>query len=136
MWLQKPWGFTACLYHDKDFEFWDCHVLAGGFSSLHHHEAKHNRIYSRSAVLRCLDGDREVWIAPGQYHDFIAGRWHRFEVMQSGAMYETYWPIVGGVCNPQDIVRKDTNGWRPPSIRTPSPRRLEPVRPAAESAVA
>ncbi len=114
-WQQKQWGFTACLFQSADFEFWDCHVLAGGFSSLHVHEAKHNRICARTAVLKCIDGGKTIWIAPGQYHDFAAGQWHRFEVMQSGTMWETYWPIPGGVCNPQDIVRRDTNGWRPPS---------------------
>lgn len=116
-WLQKPWGYTACLVAQPDLEFWACHVLAGGFSSLHHHEAKHNRIYSRTAFLRCLDENREVIIEPGQYHDFLAHRWHRFEVLQSGTMYETYWPITGGVCNVQDIVRRDTNGWKPPILR-------------------
>lgn len=114
MWLQKPWGYTNCLIKQPDFEFWDCHVLAGGFSSLHQHEAKQNRIYSRTAVLRCLDGDKTIWITPGRYHDFLAGQWHRFEVMQSGTAWETYWPIDGGACNPQDIVRRDTNGWKPP----------------------
>ena len=38
-------------------------------------------------------------------------------VMQSGTFWETFWPIDGGVCNVQDIVRRDTNGWRPPMMR-------------------
>lgn len=113
-WLGKPWGFTACVLATDNLEVWMCHLLAGGYSSLHHHDAKHNRIYCRTAVLRCLDGDSVVWIGPGQYHDFAAGVEHRFEVMQSGTAWETYWPIDGGECNPQDIVRRDTNGWRPP----------------------
>lgn len=116
-WINKPWGWTANLFASPQMELWTAHVLAGGFSSSHWHDAKVNRIASRTAVLRCLDGERVIWIGPGQYHDFAAGVEHRFEVMQSGAMYETYWPIDGGVCNPQDIVRRDTNGWRPPGSR-------------------
>jgi len=114
-WLQKSWGYTACILGSDNLEVWMCHMLAGGYSSCHSHTHKNNRIYSRTAVLRCQDGDNVVWIGPGQYHDFAAGQWHRFEVMQSGSVWETYWPIEGGTCNPQDIVRRDTNGWSPPT---------------------
>ena len=113
-WLQKPWGYTACVLASPTLEVWQCYMLAGGYSSLHHHDGKHNRIYSRAAALRCLDGDQVVWIGPGHYHDFAAGGVHRFEVMQSGSVWEAYWPIEGGACNTQDIVRRDTNGWKPP----------------------
>lgn len=112
-WLQKSWGWTRCLYEDETFEFWDAHCLAGGYSSRHWHDAKENLIYARTAVLRCTiygATERTVWIAPRQAVTFPRGVEHRFEVMQSGTIYETYW----GDCNPQDIVRRDSNGWRPP----------------------
>lgn len=97
-------------------ELWTAHVLAGGYSSLHWHDGKINRIASRTAVLRCLVGNAYVWITPGQYHDFDAGVEHRFEVMQSGTIWETYFAATGKECNPQDIVRRDTNGWKPPQF--------------------
>lgn len=117
-WQQKPWGWTACLYASPQLELWTAHVLAGGYSSLHWHDAKINRIASRTAVLRCVENGCQIWIQPGQFHDFLAGVPHRFEVVESGLIWETYFAVPGGVCNPQDIVRSDTNGWRPPSIRT------------------
>jgi hypothetical protein len=89
-WLQKPWGYTACLLANSAFELWTGHVLAGGYSSRHWHDKKWNRIASRTAVLRCTiyhgDGDTEqaIWIAPGEFYDFAPGVEHRFEVMQSG----------------------------------------------------
>jgi hypothetical protein len=115
-WLQKPWGYTACLLANSAFELWTGHVLAGGYSSRHWHDKKWNRIASRTAVLRCTiyhgDGDTEqaIWIAPGEFYDFAPGVEHRFEVMQSGLIWETYW----GQCEPGDIVRRDANGWMPP----------------------
>lgn len=113
-WLQKPWGYTRCLYSNQAFEFWDAHVIAGGYSSRHFHDLKWNRLASRDAVLlvRLWDdvGERQVIVGFGEFIDIAPGISHRFEVVQSGRLWESYW----GRCDPQDIVRVDANGWRPP----------------------
>lgn len=108
-WIQKPWGWTACLVSDPDREFWMCYVLAGGFSSMHWHRSKHNRIYSRSAKLRVTIGTEFVTLDPGEHVDIPAGVPHRFEVLSSGSVWESYW----GKCGTEDIVRLDSNGWGP-----------------------
>lgn len=126
-WQQKPWGYTCPLYLSPSFEFWTAHCLAGGYSSRHWHDLKHNTIYSRDATLLV-----EVWYGSGTVefnrhilspHSAISiapGAEHRFTVLSSGRIYESYY----GWCHPQDIVRRDTNGWQSPTI-LPSPYRLD-----------
>ena len=109
-WISKPWGWTLCLYADDRFELWTAHVLAGGYSSLHHHDLKANRISCRDATLAVWVNDVATIVNPGQHIDIPAGVPHRFEVLESGRIWETY----TGQCHPQDIVRRDTNGWKPP----------------------
>lgn len=114
IWQGKPWGWTAPLYLSREFEFWTAHVLAGGYSSRHMHDLKTNRLYSRDAVLMVTtwenDRPQEHLIGFGEIIDVPPGTWHRFEVLQSGRIFESYW----GHCDTQDIVRLDANGWRPP----------------------
>lgn len=113
-WIQKPWGYTACLYESTTMELWTAHVLAGGYSSLHWHDLKSNRIACRDATLRIslvIDGvQSQRIIGPGEHIDLPPLLIHRFEVLRSGRIWETY----TGRCHPQDIVRMDTNGWKPP----------------------
>lgn len=114
-WQQKPWGWTCPLILADSFELWTAHVLAGGYSSRHWHDKKWNRLACRDAVIvvRWWDGHegmRERVVGFGEHVDVPPGLAHRFEVIQSGRIWETYW----GECNPQDIVRVDSNGWRPP----------------------
>lgn len=112
IWTPKPWGETACVMADADFEFWLCRVLAGGYSSLHHHERKWNRISSRSAVVRITEEGFDRIIGPGEFVDIPPRVQHRFEVIEPGSMWETYW----GDCDLSDIVRVDQNGRRMPSL--------------------
>lgn len=131
-WQQKPWGWTKPLYLSSDFELWTAHCLAGGYSSTHWHDLKHNIIYSRDATLLITFAEpvRQTLVGPLQAIDIKAGIEHRFEVISSGRIYETYY----GVCHPQDIVRRDTNGWRPPrslealGLSVPLPAALHPYR--------
>jgi hypothetical protein len=125
-WQQKPWGWTLPLCLSPTFELWSAHVLAGGFSSLHWHDLKTNRIACRDATLRIamvidgVEGYRTV--GPGDLIDLPPGLMHRFEVLQSGRIWETYW----GHCHPQDIVRVDANGWKPPGLIVPPASRPTP----------
>lgn len=115
IWQSKPWGHTAPLYLARDFEFWVAHVLAGGYSSRHFHDLKTNRLTSRDAVLSITqwidERPQETIVGFGEFIDVPAGVQHRFRVLQSGVVYESYW---GPHCDPQDIVRLDCNGWAPP----------------------
>lgn len=111
-WIQKPWGYTACQFEGEHFEFWQCYVIAGGFSSLHRHASKHNRIYCRTATLQIDLPDmpqRMVIVHPGKLIDIEPGIRHRFRVLKSGSAWESYW----GDCHPSDIIRNDQNGWSP-----------------------
>lgn len=117
IWQQKPWGWTACQFAGERFQFHQCHVLAGGFSSLHRHSGMWNRIYCRDAIVEIDLPDmpqRMIRVNPGKIADIGPGTWHRFRVIKSGSLWESYW----GDCDLSDIERKDCNGWSPPHSAT------------------
>lgn len=123
--IEKPWGVCQRIVEDDRLIFDRLLVRQYGFSSLHYHRNMWNRFYVRSGRIA-------VTVAVGNggwcIHELSAGSTlevpsyvrHRFAVLQSGVVWETYRPAIGertedgsavnAVCKINDIVRFDKNG--------------------------
>lgn len=89
--------------------------------SNHRHIHRHNRFYVITGKIAVVQidpdlgaGDASVvdvdFVYPGEYLDIPPGVWHRFEVIHSGHVVETYWTTDGTEVDINDIERLDEGG--------------------------
>jgi len=100
----KPWGKTRLLHLSAVTEVWHASIKAGGRSSWHRHERKHNAFHVVSGELRVhAEPDSCYHAQAGQSVVILAGRRHQFEAISDVELIETYW--IDSV-DPADIIRE------------------------------
>lgn len=110
-WEKKCWGLTRCISHNDHHSAHELRTLAGWQCSLHRHQQRANSFFVDSGVIevRLFGDDRRdgvgYRVGPGKTFDVPSGVWHRFAVIESGTVFETYWPDRGGVVLLDDIER-------------------------------
>ena len=99
-------------------------VKEGFRCSNHKHEHRFNKFHIVSGHVRVLISNvQEVEdgrllcltsydLKPGACLTVEPGYWHRFEVIESGVVVETYWTTDGSPVDPYDIIRLDQGGLR------------------------
>lgn len=165
-WAEKCWGWTrrrdpaaappmllpAVRQWSPHCSVHELLVVAGGFCSIHWHY-KINRFWCETATIVVRTYDRsnldrpvlEELVRPGEMLDSPTGVLHQFAVMESGKLWELYWPgPIGTRCLERDICRLRLGGYlRPsdPSVRWPrattrDDRRLGDGRPNSARPIA
>ena len=108
-WEVKPaWGRTRCTHDSPLYSRHELEVEAGGTCSVHYHRHRGNRFFVVSGSIAVVEyfaweAERTILTA-GNTLDVPALVVHQFQVIQSGACVEEYWPDRGPVRN-DDIVR-------------------------------
>ena len=111
----KFWGTNRCIYSDSSFEVHHAHIVAGGYSSKHHHVHKVNNFYVVDGTLRITSyeqDDKEVHVVTlgaGTTFSIPPGIQHKFEAITDVDLIEIYWANL----DPDDIVRVDCGGVKP-----------------------
>lgn len=114
-WESKVWGRTRCLVDSDKFARHELELIENTFCSFHYHTNRANKFKLKSGIVA-------VMIVHGwQIEQFILGINgnecvvpslvpHQFQVIQSGAMIEEYWPDRGGEVWNGDIIRLSQGG--------------------------
>lgn len=135
----KVWGKTCCIFHQPTCSVHRLEAQAGGFCSRHYHQYRANRFYVESGKIAVNvwrdeqpePARREVW--RGEVFDVPSMVQHQFEVLESGTIWEIYWPDRGGVVDLSDIVRIDEGGMSQPTTSgagtMPASPRMQPPDP-------
>lgn len=111
----KCWGTTEELQRTDAFSLHRCFVQRGGYCSMHYHQHRDNLFVvdtATIAVIELVDQERRTTIVPprGNYN-VKAGVPHRFVVLESGLLWEAYWPTApSSPFSVDDIVRFDSGG--------------------------
>lgn len=114
---KKAWGETRCVTRDETHEVWHASIVAGGYSSTHHHQRKANEFYVISGTLLVHVWNNPYDATPEHTHEVTAGQrvcvddnvWHGFEAVTAVELLEIYYVRLKG----EDIVRHDTGGLKP-----------------------
>jgi len=112
----KIWGSTSPLFYKNNVEIHRIEGNKGGFCSWHKHEAKYNRFFVESGVIKVTiqkdygSGilEDETIVGPGQQTTVDPGQFHKFEVLEDCVCYEIYWVEL----DPNDIERLTVGGVR------------------------
>ncbi len=115
----KAWGETRMLFSNHAMEMHRIDARAGGFSSVHLHQHKHNGFYVERGELLVkvwqpsgtLD---ETRLAPGDTMSVPPGVKHQFVALTDAVAFEAYWPAALG----EDIVRSSVGGNQLTTRRT------------------
>lgn len=111
----KFWGTNRCIYGDINFEVHHAQIVAGGYSSKHHHVHKVNNFYivdgTLCVILYGADGKEAhtVTLGAGTMFSVPPGVEHKFEAITDVDLIEIYWANL----DPDDIVRADIGGVKP-----------------------
>lgn len=115
-WEQKCWGLTRCIFANEHHSLHELMVVAGFQCSKHRHRERANSFYVDSGRIQVALFNssglhfKTHSLGPGQTLEVPSGLTHRFKVIESGRVFETYWPDRGGVVRLDDIERFDTGG--------------------------
>lgn len=111
----KSWGQTRVIYRDQVSEVCHASIVAGGYSSRHHHRHKDNTFYVLRGVLVVTsyvnrEGDvlQAQTLTAGESCTVERGVWHAFEATTAVELIETY--SIG--LHQHDIERADLGGIR------------------------
>ena len=110
----KSWGTTRCIFRTDTVEIQAMRTLKGGFSSEHRHDARWNRFYVISGIIRIntfndengIERKDSVECRANQLVDVPPGQWHQFEVLEDCVLVEIYWVA----CDSEDIMRRTEGG--------------------------
>lgn len=112
---QKCWGTTEELQRTDVMSLHRCEVVAGGYCSMHYHTYRDNVFIVETAKIAvvelCSDHRFYKVLPPRSSYIVKAHVPHRFIVLESGLLWEVYWPN-NPACplDVNDIVRYDTGG--------------------------
>ena len=116
-WQTKCWGLTRLIFHNDHHSLHELMVVAGFQCSKHRHADRANSFYVDSGSLQILTYEDASpkhaefhHVSAGERFEVPSGVWHRFQVLESGRVFETYWPDRGGIVRLDDIEREDVGG--------------------------
>jgi mannose-6-phosphate isomerase-like protein (cupin superfamily) len=113
-WEEKVWGLTRCLIQSPHFSLHELKVEAGGYCSFHYHQDRANRFVIKSGVVRVVwcHGWRLHCQRLAEGHSCIVHSLvpHQFQILESGDVFEEYFPDRGGVVHNHDIIRLTKGG--------------------------
>lgn len=122
--LKKAWGLNYAIFNNANFELHHASIVAGGYSSCHCHQNKHNLFYviTGELYIHFYGSEKDAQenkiahslkISVGESLIVPPKVWHKFYAPENGFgvdLVETYW---NSEVNPEDIVRKDVGGVYP-----------------------
>ena len=105
----KVWGSTRCVYESSKFSGHELNVHRRGYTSIHIHKMRKNRLIIESGVIAIVTFcawqiDRTI-LTVGKTFDVPSLVPHQFQVIQDGMIREEYWADRGGSVEQDDIVR-------------------------------
>lgn len=119
-WEEKVWGRVV---HQVTLKVITSilEVKAGFRCSIHLHRHRWNRFHVMDGCIRVIRSDGEIadgsyldldetLVRSGQVVDIHPDQLHRFEVVESGTVVETYWTTDGTNVDLDDIERLDEGG--------------------------
>jgi mannose-6-phosphate isomerase-like protein (cupin superfamily) len=114
-WETKCWGACRHVFHDDDVAISYLRVNAGFRSSWHSHADRWNVFTVTSGELRVERRNgwgalHEVRLFPGESWAVPCGVLHRFRVVKTGTVVETYFSLNGAPVRLDDIARIDSGG--------------------------
>lgn len=113
---QKPWGKCTHLFQSHDSQIDLCDIEAGGYSSIHLHNAKHNRFIVTSGFLAVDVFDENNKLADtfllraGMEWNIPAGMRHQFRALSETRLVEVYTRAGAEPVSLGDIHRFSENG--------------------------
>jgi mannose-6-phosphate isomerase-like protein (cupin superfamily) len=114
----KVWGWTQTVALSDTLHVAYASINEGGYSSKHYHENNYNRFYVISGKLRIdiyrNNKEEFVDLVAGETVDVEPAVWHRMTALEPVRVIEIYWPTNDQPINPEDIVREDNGGLKPP----------------------
>ncbi len=120
-----PWGTSKHLVVTERFDVAYAEGKAGGASSMHVHDHKHNVFVCLTGIVEIRGVDEAVLaeLRPRESYTAPAGLYHRMVFVTDATLYEFYCPVDdngGGTIDLADIHRID-GGWTPDSHPRPEP---------------
>jgi len=118
-WEEKCWGRAWHRFYDEHLGESLLEVNKGWQCSIHWHADRWNSFISTNAVLEieCFGScknepslETSTILEPGNSFAVMPKIWHRFRVLESGKIIETYWTNDGSLCKFDDIIRWDEGG--------------------------
>lgn len=113
-WTSKVWGRTRCVYESDVFSGHELEVEQGGYTSIHWHTERANRLICESGVIAVIVfyawKIQKHMLTAGKSFDVPSQLVHQFQVYQSGRIREDYWADRGGRVRKNDIVRLTEGG--------------------------
>lgn len=114
---KHTWGTSKHLVVTERFDVAYAVGEAGGASSMHVHNAKHNVFLCLTGVveIRGPEDDVLALLHPHEAYTAPAGLHHRMVFVTDATLYEFYYPVDdngGGTIDLADIHRID-GGWSP-----------------------
>lgn len=120
-WEKKEWGKVNHSFLSDQFAVSRLEVVAGTRCSRHTHKKRANLFFVFSGCLLIqewsphnMEMSFDTQLPPGGVHIVHSGILHRFCVIESGKVLETYWSDdIEGVVSLDDIDRLDEGGiWK------------------------
>jgi len=113
---KHTWGTSRHIVVTEKFDLAIAHGHAGGASSMHTHQRKHNTFLVLTGEVEIVgaDGDSLAVLRPHESYTAKVGVPHRMVFITDATLYEFYYPVDdnGGTIDLGDIQRLD-RGWKP-----------------------
>ena len=114
---EKIWGHVVHVFHNDLAAISYLRVKSGTYCSTHYHKHRYNQftVVRGKITVEIFKPNKQVeaaFLVPGQTFIVRPQVAHRFVVIESGVVVETYWCDIGGSkrVSIEDIVRLEPGG--------------------------